>query len=58
MIRHILKDLGFVQAEAPELPGLTLAQSLFTAVAELPLGAEQGTQAMMRAYDNLRQSNA
>jgi len=58
MIRHILKDLGFVQAAAPELPGLTLAQSLFTAVAGLPLGPEQGTQAMMRAYDNLRQSNA
>ncbi|MFN5514038.1 MAG: NAD(P)-dependent oxidoreductase [Cyanobacteriota bacterium] len=58
MIRHILKDLGFVQAAAPDLAGLALAQSLFAQVAQLPQGAEQGTQAMMRAYDNPRQSNA
>lgn len=51
MIKHILKDLRLVQESASEtLPGVTLANRLFKKVSELENGAEQGTQAMLRAY--------
>ncbi|NET34163.1 MAG: NAD(P)-dependent oxidoreductase [Cyanothece sp. SIO1E1] len=51
MVKHILKDLRLVQESLGdlELPGTTLADQKFKAVQELG-GAEQGTQAMIRAY--------
>jgi len=53
-IKHILKDLRLVQEsiESPDidLPGVELADRLFQAVKCLEGGAEQGTQAMIRAY--------
>ncbi|MGK7934017.1 MAG: NAD(P)-dependent oxidoreductase [Microcystaceae cyanobacterium] len=51
MIKHIVKDLRLVQESAKdlELPGLTLADTLFKAVYAKE-GEEQGTQAMIRAY--------
>jgi 3-hydroxyisobutyrate dehydrogenase len=53
-IKHILKDLRLVQEsiESPDidLPGVELADRLFQAVKSLEGGAEQGTQAMIRAY--------
>lgn len=51
MIKHIVKDLRLVQQSAEELdlPGLTLADTLFKDV-YAKKGAEQGTQAMIRAY--------
>lgn len=55
MIKHILKDLRFVQeivaASEENLPGVELADRLFKIVADLERGAEQGTQAMIRAYE-------
>lgn len=54
MIKHILKDLRFVQeivaASQENLPGVELADRLFKIVAQMEQGAEQGTQAMSRAY--------
>lgn len=56
MIKHMLKDLRLVQESTQEnLPGVTLADRLFKIVQELDAVAEQGTQAMIRAYEN--QSN-
>lgn len=57
MIQHILKDLSLVQetkqASGEQLPGVELAARLFKIVAELDggKGNEQGTQAMIRAYN-------
>lgn len=53
MIKHILKDLRLVQEslEDKHLPGVTLANQMFEAVKKLG-GAEQGTQAMIRAYQS------
>jgi 3-hydroxyisobutyrate dehydrogenase len=56
MIKHILKDLRLVeetiQASGEQLPGVELANRLFTLVSELDegKGAQLGTQAMIRAY--------
>ncbi len=55
MIKHILKDLRIVQETLncdPALPGIKLADQLFKMVKELDqgLGENQGTQAMIRAY--------
>lgn len=54
MIKHIVKDLRLVQAALPsdqDFPGIELANQLFKTVAELDeVGATQGTQAMIRAY--------
>ena len=51
MIKHILKDLRLVRESLKDkdLPGVTLANQMFETVRELG-GAEQGTQAMIRAY--------
>lgn len=57
MIKHMLKDLRLVQEavkqSAQQLPGVDLAEELFKVVKELDngTGGEQGTQAMIRAYD-------
>ncbi len=53
MIKHILKDLRLVQEslQDKDLPGVTLADRMFETVKELG-GAEQGTQAMIRAYQS------
>ena len=52
MIKHILKDLRLVREslEDRDLPGVSLANQLFETVERLG-GAEQGTQAMIRAYE-------
>ncbi len=56
MIEHILKDLRLVQetiqASGQNFPGVELADRLFKIVKEIDggKGAEQGTQAMIRAY--------
>lgn len=56
MIKHILKDLRLVQetvaGSEPTLAGVQLADRLFKLVRDLDngKGAEQGTQAMIRAY--------
>ncbi len=56
MIKHILKDLRLVQEtfknSAKSLAGVQLADRLFKIVQDLDngKGAEQGTQAMIRAY--------
>ena len=51
MVKHIVKDLRLVQESSKRLnlPGILLADSLFKEVLSLG-GAEQGTQAMIRAY--------
>lgn len=53
MIKHILKDLRLVQESLADtdidLPGVKLSDRLFKIVQDLG-GAEQGTQAMIRAY--------
>ncbi|MGB7444340.1 MAG: NAD(P)-dependent oxidoreductase [Coleofasciculaceae cyanobacterium] len=57
MIKHILKDLRLVQetlqAAGTNLEGVELAERLFKVVNELDegKGGEQGTQAMIRAYE-------
>jgi len=57
MIKHILKDLRLVQEalkqSLKQLPGVDMAEKLFKIVKELDDGkaGEQGTQAMIRAYD-------
>ena len=57
-IKHIVKDLRLVQAtnetSAHNLPGTELADRLFKAVQAMDdgQGKEQGTQAMIRAYDS------
>jgi 3-hydroxyisobutyrate dehydrogenase len=58
MIGHILKDLRLVKetarASGETLPGTDLAEHLFKVVAELDggQGSKQGTQAMIRAYQD------
>jgi 3-hydroxyisobutyrate dehydrogenase len=58
MIKHILKDLRLIkealQLSGENLPGVELADRLFNMVKDLDnsQGAEQGTQAMIRAYQN------
>ncbi|HEY9812238.1 MAG TPA: NAD(P)-dependent oxidoreductase [Candidatus Sericytochromatia bacterium] len=53
MIKHILKDLRLVQESLADtdinLPGVKLSDRLFKIVQNIG-GAEQGTQAMIRAY--------
>jgi 3-hydroxyisobutyrate dehydrogenase len=53
MIKHILKDLRLVQENIGDgdldLPGTAFAQQQFQAVQDLG-GAQEGTQAMIRAY--------
>lgn len=51
MVNHILKDLRLVQESLVDLglPGISLATQMFNVVRDLG-GAEQGTQAMIRAY--------
>lgn len=55
MIKHILKDLRLVQENLGDadldLPGTAFAQQQFQAVQEMG-GAEEGTQAMIRAYNS------
>ena len=57
MIKHMLKDLRLVQETLKQskhqLPGVDMAEELFKIVKELDdgTGGEQGTQAMIRAYD-------
>jgi 3-hydroxyisobutyrate dehydrogenase len=61
MIKHILKDLRLVQdtikASDNSLPGVELAEHLFKMVNNLDngQGAQQGTQAMIRAYLQMEQ---
>ncbi|MBE9203209.1 NAD(P)-dependent oxidoreductase [Synechocystis salina LEGE 06099] len=52
MVKHLLKDLRLVReaAENGQLPGVTLAESLFESV-QLLGGEDQGSQAIIRAYD-------
>ncbi|MGL5083974.1 MAG: NAD(P)-dependent oxidoreductase [Microcoleaceae cyanobacterium] len=54
MIKHILKDLRLVKATLSSnqnFPGIELADQLFKIVQDLDeAGANQGTQAMIRAY--------
>ncbi|MBE9175391.1 NAD(P)-dependent oxidoreductase [Synechocystis salina LEGE 06155] len=51
MVKHLLKDLRLVReaAENGELPGVTLAESLFESI-QLLGGEDQGSQAIIRAY--------
>ena len=53
MVKHILKDLRLVREslEDRDLPGVNLANQLFETVEGLG-GGEQGTQAMIRAYES------
>ncbi len=55
MIKHILKDLRLVQENLGDadldLPGVEFAQKQFQSVQDMG-GEEQGTQAMIRAYNN------
>jgi 3-hydroxyisobutyrate dehydrogenase len=61
MIEHILKDLRLVKetvhTSGEALPGTDLAESLFQIVAALDSGqgSKQGTQAMIRAYNRIRE---
>lgn len=54
MIKLIQKDLRIVQDAArklgTELPGVSLAQQLFSKVELMPGGSDLGTQAMIKAY--------
>lgn len=54
MIKHILKDLRLVLETGANIPGVELADRLFKLVTFMDngKGAQQGTQAMIRAYDN------
>ncbi|ACK70009.1 6-phosphogluconate dehydrogenase NAD-binding [Gloeothece citriformis PCC 7424] len=58
MIKHILKDLRLVKetlnGSSDIIPGVDLADRLFKIVAEMDngQGENQGTQAMIRAYQN------
>ena len=60
-IKHMLKDLRLVSeisqgaSDAKDLPAIALAIEQFQKVSQLDegLGAEQGTQAMIRAYQRL-----
>lgn len=55
MIKHILKDLRLIKETIDQseenLLGVELANSLFTKVATMNNGLDQGTQAMFRAYE-------
>lgn len=55
MIKHIVKDLRIVQEilqhNSADLPGIDLAEKMFKIVQQLADGNEQGTQAMIRAYN-------
>jgi 3-hydroxyisobutyrate dehydrogenase len=57
MVRLLQKDLRLVQEAGEQqhvpLPATSLAQQLFRAVAALPDGADQGTQALIRVYRQL-----
>lgn len=55
MVKHILKDLRLVDEnlQGIDLPGVTFANKMFESVRDLG-GAEQGTQAMIRAYQQHR----
>jgi 3-hydroxyisobutyrate dehydrogenase len=55
MIKHILKDLRLVKESLGEreLPGIELSDRLFQKVQEMG-GSEQGTQAMIRAFEYYR----
>lgn len=61
-IKLIQKDLRIAQQVAEgrqlPLPGTALAQQLFRAVEASPGGCELGTQALIRAYEQLRSSAA
>ncbi len=53
MIKHMVKDLRLVQeclASGSDFPGVELADQLFKRVQQLEQGQAQGTQAMIRAY--------
>ncbi len=52
MIKHMVKDLNLVtDAQGKlDLQGTKLVTEIFTIVSQLPGGAEQGTQAMVRFY--------
>jgi 3-hydroxyisobutyrate dehydrogenase len=53
MIKHMVKDLRLVQdslSPDSQFPGVELADHLFKIVQQLEQGATQGTQAMIRAY--------
>lgn len=60
MIKHMVKDLRLVleslQSSSLDLAGVELADRLFKVVQQLDsgTGSEQGTQAMIRAYGELR----
>ena len=62
MIKHILKDLRLVEETVKSsqlnLPGIDLAKKLFQIVKDLDdgQGEQQGTQAMIRAYEKLSNS--
>jgi 3-hydroxyisobutyrate dehydrogenase len=59
MVKHILKDLRLVQETlTTSLPGLSLAEAQFQQVAQLDQGPEQGTQAMIRAYQTVDKGDA
>lgn len=55
MVNHILKDLRLVQEclADRELPGIALADQLFKLIRDLG-GGQQGTQAMIRAYQEMQ----
>jgi 3-hydroxyisobutyrate dehydrogenase len=57
IVKHILKDLRLVDENLQQLdlPGVSLANRLFETVRDLD-GAEQGTQALIRAYLDRRHS--
>ncbi len=59
-IKHILQDLRLVQdslkSSGQELPGVEMSDRLFKIVKDLDggMGGEQGTQAMIRAYREMK----
>jgi 3-hydroxyisobutyrate dehydrogenase len=63
MIQHIIKDLRIVRETVQNadrnLPGIELAEKLFKAVQQLDNGegGKQGTQAMIRAYNQGEKNN-
>lgn len=64
MIKHMLKDLRLVQetlqASGQQLPGVEIADRLFKLVKDMDngMGNEQGTQAMIRAYQDTTESDS
>jgi 3-hydroxyisobutyrate dehydrogenase len=59
MVKLMQKDLRIARQEAGlfqvPMPGVALAQKLFSRVEALPGGGELGTQAMIRAFEGLEQ---